>query len=668
MSIANPVRTPFDEIRLSLDPATLDHALGKRQVRAIEVDGSLTYEEERTTNDKLTEQLGWVWNEYPNGLLDISEDKLEQSPADGLAVKNESKEVSDDAGRDATKMMDSEDMEKLRSDVFGQLNDARNELWFVLELAKTLAASSAYTSQPPPPPAHAAIGGVNTRKGKQKPNARANESENKTSITVSGAAEPPVLPPGTYSTTPSSVVNQPTHAQVHELELVLAAKQQALDECSALIDSAVSELQMMASAGDRFWRDIGILKDGRAGKSQWAIIPKPDFGRLIGEGAKAKDVIIPYAIDEAPRGMRSHCLAAFDLDPTKQDALTFGARSNLRLRATVKDTSGVVLGSTPVPRVNSVDVMEQMEAAQMEAFDEELFNELRAEASRINRNEITSSSVSIPAAVGYMLTFELYDTRKALDTPTLPLCDLILSSARLNLLNLHRYRKAYLIGSTMSAERAPPFILQPVVQALSYRQLCQTIDSILANFARTLSTAGIETSVMRDTSTGNALPAVVQAILVGAANVNGIASSYKLEVDGCPGARIDTFAPFKTQVALPRATFELTNPDDLSHILSEALSAQLLRLAASTIRNHLLADPVKDTLFFDELEDIVHLGGLGYLRISIPPPFHTILCHVDPLDANSSINSAIEVYDARQAGDLQVWLKEIAFKIRGSEE
>ncbi|OCF34830.1 hypothetical protein I316_03375 [Kwoniella heveanensis BCC8398] len=660
---------PFDDLRLSLDPATLDRALGKRQVRAIELDGTLAYKEDRTTNDKLTEQLERVWNEYPNGLLDISEDKLKQLPADGLAVEDVSKQGGEVVQRDTTKMMESEDMEQLRSEVYGQLNEARNELWFVLELAKTLSASSSFTSQPPPPPAHAVAGGLNAKKGKQKPPAKVNEGETKRSVAASGPAEPPVLPPGTYTTTPSSIANKQTHAQVHELELVLAAKQQALDECSALIDSAVTELQMMASAGDRFWRDVRTLKDGRGGKDQWAIVPKPDFGRLMGDGAKAKDVIIPYAVDEAPQGMRSRCLAAFDLDPTRQDALTFGARSYLRLRAMLKDVSGGILGSTPVPRDSGTDVRAQMEAAQMEAFDEDLFNELRNEASRVIKNEITPRTVAIPAA-GYTLTFELYDTRRPVDTPTSPLCDLVVSSVRLNLLNLHRYRKAYLIGSSTAAERTPPRILQPVIQALRYRQLCNTIESNLNNFARTLNAANIGASTTRDMFGSKALNRVVQKILVGSLGVDGLGGSYKLEIDGCPGVRIDISAPFKTRVALSHASFELTNPDNLSHILSEELSAQILRSANRTIQDCLSDDPAhKDTLFYDELENLVHLGTLGYLRITVPPPFHTVLCHVDPLNVISSDNrQTIQGYDARQGGDLRGWLEEIAIKIRGLEE
>lgn len=110
--------------------------------------------------------------------------------------------------------------------------------------------------------------------------------------------EPPILPAGSYTATPAVVPQKSRHNQILEYEMALAAKHQALDECSALIDSAVEELQVMSDASDRFWTDVRQLKDGRGGKGRWAVVPKPDYTRVMGEGEKAKDVMIPYAVDE----------------------------------------------------------------------------------------------------------------------------------------------------------------------------------------------------------------------------------------------------------------------------------------------------------------------------------------------------------------------------------
>lgn len=54
----------------------------------------------------------------------------------------------------------------------------------------------------------------------------------------------------------------------------------------------------MSEASDRFWRDLWQLKEGRGGRGSWAIVPKPDFTRTMAVGEKAKDIVIPYAVDE----------------------------------------------------------------------------------------------------------------------------------------------------------------------------------------------------------------------------------------------------------------------------------------------------------------------------------------------------------------------------------
>lgn len=69
---------------------------------------------------KLTERLERIWNEYPNGLLDLTEAQLEQRPPDEPAVEETKVEVVDKE-RDPSSMMDWEEMEQLRSDIFLQL-------------------------------------------------------------------------------------------------------------------------------------------------------------------------------------------------------------------------------------------------------------------------------------------------------------------------------------------------------------------------------------------------------------------------------------------------------------------------------------------------------------------------------------------------------------------
>ncbi|KAK8844717.1 hypothetical protein IAR55_006567 [Kwoniella newhampshirensis] len=656
------VTTPFDNLRLSLDPATIDQSLRKRKARSIEQDGTVTYDDARSVNEKLTEQLETVWNEYPNGFRDITEEALHRKPPEEVAITPRGERKAEEKGRDVSRMMSWDDMEKLRSDLYLQLNDARNELWFVLELAKTLAVSAHFTSQPPPAPDQSS---QKKGAGRGKQNQRASDAS--TSTRPSSITEPPVLPPGTYSTTPSSEPSKPTHAQVDELETVLAAKQQALDECSALIDSAVSELQLMASAGDRFWQDVRSLKYGKGGKGQWAIVPKPDFGRAMGEGEKAKDLIIPYAVDE---GTRQRCLAAFDLDPIKRDALAFGARHHLRLRATLRDESGAVVSSTLVNSNGPAEVRSNIEAAQMEAFDEDLFHEIRGEASRLAKNDIEQRSVAIPA-VNHVLSFELYDPRTRPSASVSPLCDLILSSARLGLLNILRQRKANLVSLT-SSSKPLPMILQPIIDALRYRQLCAVVHSTLENFAITLNKAGVETNVLRRvTGTDRTDSPDLQHFMLGKAGAEVLHGTYELDVTGCRGVTIDTAAPYNTIVRLSNVTFPLSIPDDLAHVLSEELSSQILVWVHQSLKRRMYEEAGETSLFFDELEDAIDLAHLGLLRISIPPPFHTVLGNINNDDVSEDLK--IEGFDARRDRSLDQWMDGVvetivAYRIAQSEK
>jgi hypothetical protein len=160
---------------------------------------------------------------------------------------------------------------------------ARNELWYALELAKTLGVSSNHTIDPPTAP-----GQPHHKRARPNPTDAPAESK----------IEPPILPAGSYTATPSSLPLKTQQSRILDAELSLAAKHQALDDCTALIDSAVEELEVMTEAGGRFWRDLRQLKDGRSGKGRWAVVPRPDFQRTMGEGEKARDVVIPYAVGE----------------------------------------------------------------------------------------------------------------------------------------------------------------------------------------------------------------------------------------------------------------------------------------------------------------------------------------------------------------------------------
>jgi hypothetical protein len=227
----------------------------------------------------------------------MTEAKLEKLDLEAEAVEVKEDEEEVEEPHDRSQLMAYQDMQKLRDMLFDQLkyvytawdvsrltfSTARNELWYALELAKTLGVSSNFTIDAPPAPGQ-------SHHKRPKPNPIDPSAETKT--------EPPILPAGSYTATPSSLPIKTQQNRILDAELSLAAKHQALDDCTALIDSAVEELEVMADAGGRFWRDLRQLKDGRGAKGRWAVVPRPDFARTMTEGEKARDVVIPYAVDE----------------------------------------------------------------------------------------------------------------------------------------------------------------------------------------------------------------------------------------------------------------------------------------------------------------------------------------------------------------------------------
>jgi len=78
----------------------------------------------KTPSTRATEALERIWNEYPNGLLDLTEEKLLKLPPDapGTAI---GEQINN--GKDAVTLEEGgttlsyEDMENLRSEIFLQL-------------------------------------------------------------------------------------------------------------------------------------------------------------------------------------------------------------------------------------------------------------------------------------------------------------------------------------------------------------------------------------------------------------------------------------------------------------------------------------------------------------------------------------------------------------------
>ncbi|CAK9786235.1 hypothetical protein CC85DRAFT_328422 [Cutaneotrichosporon oleaginosum] len=632
--------SPFADVKLSVDAYTLDAASGKRRLKEIEPDGSLTFEEPKPPRVKATEELARIWNLYPGGMPELRE--ADVRAADPSTEYNEPEPEEDKGGesREPGTLMSPAEMEKLRSEVVQDLNSARNELWWVLELAKTLASSASFTADPPPEP----IAAAGPQRKKAPPPKTAAAPAPPAPPGAKTDEVPPILPPGTYTTTPAAPPERPAAVVAHELELALAAKAAALDDCAALIDAAVDELRLMNEAGTRWAAEIRALRLGNEGRGQWAVVPKPDFGRT---GESAKDVVIPYALDEAPSSVHARSMAAFDLDPRK-DALAFGARSYYRLRVVFRTggSGGPQTASQPYDaNAETGGAAEMLAAAQLETVDEELFNELRVEALRLDVALVEPQNISLRVGKD-KLSFQLYDSRAPHDDlPTSARCDALLAGARLGLLHKYQRRKQKLIDNPLVPSQS---ILFPLVNLLQFAAACRTVSPVLQGFADALSAAGRPTKLVARFSACESPDAVV-GLLAARTKVDVLGAVYTLEIEECPGLTVTVTAPAVLSVTTPRATFPLRDADGLAPLAADAVATQLSALAYPVVRE---AAGGESVVFFDELDQVVIAGSLGPLSITLPAPYDRVLASVE--------SAAVEGYDSADASQsLDEWLGDL---------
>ncbi|RXK42680.1 hypothetical protein M231_00235 [Tremella mesenterica] len=638
-------------LHLSLESATLDLIAGKRPVVAIHPDGTIEYEPAHVPTSELGRNIERIWNEYPSGFLNIDETYHAGLSPDATAVEDELvDEKIEEKGQGG--MMTHEEMSDIRTHVYSQINDARNELWFLLELSKTLSQSGSFTSNPP-----LLAGETFHRHPRQQPKKSdvTSVSNALTTAVSMNQGEPPVLPPGTYTTTPGLAVSPPEWKTVSELEKAILARHKAVEECSNMIDSVVEEMRSISDAGDRFWRDIRQLRDGKQGRGRWAIVPKPDFGKTMAVGETARDVVIPYAVDEAPLAQRARCLAAFDLDPEKQDALTFGSRSHMRLKTTVRDTLGEASSSTGT--FTSEDVHGIMDEVQMEAFDEDVFNEIRLEALRDPQCTVESNGIQVKAGDAELI-FELYDTRHSRPkTVTSPQADLLLHGARLSLLQLYRHRKRQLIAPTIPPPR-PTSILQPLIDMITFQQSCTTVLSTLEMLAAPLNKAGFTAGIITRHAVGDPSAGIVERLLLDGGQLKDVGTVYSLDLDGGHGISVNITAPTIVTVTTSSATFPLTNLEDLASILAEDLQDQLPLIAGDSLAEWSQEDGSPGG-FFDSLEGLLVIPPEVNIQISFSPPFKAV-----EAKASGPIGSDIStVYPGERDVRLMDWIRNIAMTV-----
>lgn len=489
------------------------------------------------------------------------------------------------------------------------------------------------SSHPPPEPIPSAP------QPKKKKGAAAAAAASALSSTVStplpsGPESELVLPAGTYSTTPGMSHEPPPQVTAEKLETALRARSRALDECSSLIDAAVSELELMSNASERFASDLNALR----GKELWAIVPKPEFGRTsIAPNARARDVVIPYALDEAPSALHARSLAAFDLDPSKPE-MAFGARSFMRLRFLLRRGADAPTESSTIYDASvedGADVCAVLRAAQAETLDEDLFSELRAEALRVDGARVEGTSFTLKVGKD-KLTAELYDSRSPPSTPKSELADMLLAVARLNMLHGYRRRKARVVNGTGAPH--PPAL----VTLLSLVQFMGALDAVrptLQTIVGTLKDAGLSSHLAERHACAD--PTVSECLMTARAKYDVLGVVFSLDLGpgaseesrnsggsvaannaaisqlggygpstGGSGGRgflsVNLTAPAALTIVVPGTSFPVKDLDALPGIVAEHAANQIAPLLFRGLKG-------QPGAFYDELERCVVLGDRGPL-------------------------------------------------------
>lgn len=443
-----------------------------------------------------------------------------------------------------------------------------------------------------------------------------------------------VLPAGTFSTTPGLAAEPAVHVAAERLETALRARSRALDECASLIDAAVGELEQMSRASERFAADLGALR----GSELWAIVPKPEFGRAsTAPNARARDVVIPYALDEAPGKLHARALAAFDLDPARPE-MVFGARTFKRLRFLLRrgaDAPTLSSGVYDASGEDGADVCAVLRAAQAETLEADLFAELRAEALRVDGARVDDDSFTLKVGRD-KLTAEMYDARSPPATPRGELADMLLATARLNLLHGYRRRKARVVNGTGAPH--PPAL----VTLLSLVQFMGALDAVrptLETIVGTLRQAGLSAHLAERHACAD--PTVSECLMTARAKYDVLGVVFSMDVapgaseqsrnwggavaahnaaisqlggygpsTGGSGGRgflsVNLTAPAALTVVVPGTSFPVKDLDALPGIVAEHAAGQIAPLLFRGIKG-------QPGAFYDELERCVVLGDRGPL-------------------------------------------------------
>jgi len=221
------------------------------------------------------------------------------------------------------------------------------------------------------------------------------------------------------------------------------------------------------------------------------------------------------------------------------------------------------------------------------------------------------------------LRFELVGKRDLQpDLQPSPVCDLLVASARLCLLQVYRRRKQDLISGRRSVN--PPSILKPLSQIAQYQMTSRRALLDLESLRTTVAHAGLTARLVQRHSAADVLDiGVLEDVLADGALADHLGVLLSLQVEGCIGLSTSITAPATMIVTTSRAEFPLDDPTDLPRILASDLALQLLSFVSQALVEA-ADEQVRGRIILDELENVIMIVSGGIIRLEIPAPFAEI--------------------------------------------
>lgn len=182
---------------------------------------------------------------------------------------------------------------------------ARNEIWLVFELARTLVAAANQAAAEKPTPV---VPETKPSKGKKQlqnqplepgqPDTPTQAQPEIKPVDLEADSNPLLLPIGSITTSTSVNPYLPLAKQVRAMQLALATQKQATLKCATMFEEAVKQMSDTNRHMESYWESVQHLRNGEIGRGRWSLMAKPAFGVHAKATSNARDLAIPYALDE----------------------------------------------------------------------------------------------------------------------------------------------------------------------------------------------------------------------------------------------------------------------------------------------------------------------------------------------------------------------------------